>query len=32
MYTMRESKLLQQYIKRHGKMPEQNMEIEEDLY
>jgi NADPH-dependent glutamate synthase beta subunit-like oxidoreductase len=32
MYTMRESELLQQYIKRHGKMPEQNMEIEEDLY
>ncbi|MGQ9506453.1 MAG: FAD-dependent oxidoreductase [Candidatus Bathycorpusculaceae bacterium] len=32
MYTMRESELLQQYIKRHGKMPEQNIEIEEDLY
>ena len=32
MYTMRESELLQQYIKRHGKMPEQNMDIEEDLY
>ncbi len=32
MYTMRESELLQQYIKRHGKMPEQNVEIEEDLY
>jgi NADPH-dependent glutamate synthase beta subunit-like oxidoreductase len=32
MYTMRESELLQQYIKRYGKMPEQNIEIEEDLY
>jgi formate dehydrogenase beta subunit len=32
MYTMRESELLQQYIKRHGKMPQQNIEIEEDLY
>jgi len=32
MYTMRESELLQQYIKRHGKMPVQNIEIEEDLY
>jgi len=32
MYTMRESELLQQYTKRHGKMPEQNIEIEEDLY
>ncbi len=32
MYTMRESELLQQYIKRHGRMPEQNIEIEEDLY
>lgn len=32
MYTMRESELFQQYIKRYGKMPEQNMEIEEDLY
>ncbi|MCW4020849.1 MAG: FAD-dependent oxidoreductase, partial [Candidatus Bathyarchaeota archaeon] len=32
MYTMRESELLQQYIKRHGKMPQQNVEIEEDLY
>ncbi len=32
MYTMRESESLQQYMKRHGKMPEQNMEIEEDLY
>ena len=32
MYTMRESELLQQYIKRCGKMPEQNIEIEEDLY
>jgi len=32
MYTMRESELLQQYIKRYGKMPEQNVEIEGDLY
>jgi len=32
MFTMRESELLQQYIKRHGKMPQQNTEIEEDLY
>jgi len=32
MYTMRESESLQQYMKRHGKMPEQNMEIEDDLY
>ena len=32
MYTMRESELLQQYIKRYGKMPEQNVEIGEDLY
>lgn len=32
MYTMRESELLQQYIKRNGRMPEQNVEIEEDLY
>lgn len=32
MYTMRESELLQQHIKRHGKMPEQNIEIEEELY
>ncbi len=32
MYTMRESELLQQFIKRHGKMPEQNLEIDDDLY
>jgi len=32
MYTIRESEMLQQFIKRHGKMPEQNIEIEEDLY
>jgi len=32
MYTMRESELLQQHIKRYGKMPEQNVEIGEDLY
>lgn len=32
MYTMRESELLQQYIKKHGKMPELNVGVEEDLY
>jgi NADPH-dependent glutamate synthase beta subunit-like oxidoreductase len=32
MYTMRESELLQQHMKRHGKMPKQNLEIEDDLY
>jgi len=32
MYTIRESELLQQYTKRHGKMPTQNIEIDEDLY
>ncbi|MHC1590301.1 MAG: FAD-dependent oxidoreductase [Candidatus Hecatellaceae archaeon] len=32
MFTMRESELLQQYIKKHGKLPEQNVELEEDLY
>lgn len=32
MYTMRESELLQQHIKKHGKMPEQNVEIDDDLY
>ncbi len=32
MYTMRESELLQQHMKRHGKMPKQNSEIEDDLY
>ncbi len=29
MYTMRESELLQQYIKQHGKMPKMNEELEE---
>jgi NADPH-dependent glutamate synthase beta subunit-like oxidoreductase len=32
MYTLRENEILQQYIKRYGKMPKQNLEIEEDLY
>jgi NADPH-dependent glutamate synthase beta subunit-like oxidoreductase len=32
MFTMRENELLQQYMKKHGKMPEQNVGIEEDLY
>ncbi|UCH31631.1 MAG: FAD-dependent oxidoreductase, partial [Candidatus Bathyarchaeota archaeon] len=32
MYTMRESESLQQHMKRYGKMPKQNMEIEDDLY
>ena len=32
MFTMRESESLQQYMKRYGKMPKQNMEIEDDLY
>ena len=32
MYTVRESELLQQHTKRHGKMPEQNIGIEDDLY
>lgn len=32
MFTMRESELLQQFLKRYGKLPEQNIGIEEDLY
>ena len=32
MFTMRESELLQQFMKKHGKMPTQNVGLEEDLY
>jgi len=32
MFTMRESELLQQFMKKYGKMPEQNVGLEEDLY
>jgi len=32
MFTMRESELLQQFLKKHGKLPEQNVGLEEDLY
>ncbi len=32
MFTMRESELLQQFMKKHGKMPKQNIGLEEDLY
>jgi NADPH-dependent glutamate synthase beta subunit-like oxidoreductase len=32
MFTMRENELLQQFMKKHGKMPEQNIGLEEDLY
>jgi formate dehydrogenase beta subunit len=32
MFTMRENELLQQYMKKYGKMPEQNVGLEEDLY
>jgi len=32
MFTMRESELLQQFIKKYGKMPIQNVGLEEDLY
>jgi formate dehydrogenase beta subunit len=32
MFTMRESELLQQFMKKHGKLPEQNVGLEEDLY
>jgi len=32
MFTMRESELLQQFMKKHGKMPKQNVGVEEDLY
>ena len=32
MFTMRESELLQQFLKKSGKLPEQNLGLEEDLY
>jgi len=32
MFTMRESELLQQFMKKHGKLPKQNIGLEEDLY
>ena len=32
MFTMRESELLQQFMKKYGKMPAQNVGLEEDLY
>lgn len=32
MFTMRESELLQQYMKKHGRLPEQNVGLEDDLY
>lgn len=32
MFTMRESELLQQFMKKYGKMPKQNIGSEEDLY
>ncbi|MFB0514676.1 MAG: FAD-dependent oxidoreductase, partial [Candidatus Bathyarchaeia archaeon] len=32
MFTMRESELLQQFLKKCGKLPEQNLGLEEDLY
>lgn len=32
MYTLRETELLQQFARRHGKMPEQNIEIDEDIF
>ncbi len=32
MFTMRESELLQQFMKKHGRMPKQNVGLEEDLY
>ena len=32
MFTMRESELLQQFMKKYGKMPKQNVGLEEDLY
>lgn len=32
MFTMRESELLQQFLKKHGRLPEQNVGLEEDLY
>jgi hypothetical protein len=32
MFTMRESELLQQFMKKHGKLPKQNVGLEDDLY
>ena len=32
MFTMRESELLQQFLQKYGKLPEQNLGLEEDLY
>jgi len=32
MFTMRESELLQHFMKKYGKLPEQNVGLEEDLY
>jgi NADPH-dependent glutamate synthase beta subunit-like oxidoreductase/Pyruvate/2-oxoacid:ferredoxin oxidoreductase delta subunit len=32
MFTMRESELLQRFLKRYGRLPEQNVGLEEDLY
>jgi len=32
MFTMRESELLQQFLKKYGKLPEQNLGVEEDIY
>ena len=32
MFTMRESELLQLFLKRYGKLPEQNVGVEEELY
>ena len=32
MYTKRESELLQQFMQQHGKMPEGNAGIEEELF
>jgi len=32
MFTMRESERLQQFMKKHGKLPKQNIGLEEDLY
>jgi len=32
MFTMRESELLQQFMKKYGKMPKQNIGLDEDLY
>ena len=32
MFTMRESELLQQFLKKYAKLPEPNIGMEEDLY